>query len=82
MIAETYRDLLTRFGVEPSYSRPRVSNSNNASMASISLDIAPVATCPSTARLALAQALTKSVDYLQHLRSNLEIEYNPLMRLP
>jgi hypothetical protein len=59
-----------------------VSNSNNASIAVISLDIAPVATCPSTARLALAQALTKSVDYLHHLRSDLEIEYEPLMRLP
>lgn len=31
MIAETYRDLLTRFGVEPSYSRPRVSNDNAVS---------------------------------------------------
>jgi putative transposase len=31
MIAETYRDLLSRFGVEPSYSRPRVSNDNAAS---------------------------------------------------
>ncbi len=31
MIAETYRDLLAAFGVEPSYSRPRVSNDNAAS---------------------------------------------------
>jgi putative transposase len=31
MIAETYRDLLASFGVEPSYSRPRVSNDNAAS---------------------------------------------------
>jgi len=31
MIAETYRDLLSHFGVEPSYSRPRVSNDNAAS---------------------------------------------------
>jgi putative transposase len=33
MIAETYRDLLAAFGVEPSYSRPRVSNDNAASEA-------------------------------------------------
>lgn len=31
MIAETYRDLLASFGVEPSDSRPRVSNDNAAS---------------------------------------------------
>jgi putative transposase len=31
MIAETYRDLLARFGVTRSYSRPRVSNDNAAS---------------------------------------------------
>ncbi|WP_200348849.1 DDE-type integrase/transposase/recombinase [Halochromatium glycolicum] len=31
MIAETYRDLLAAFGVEPSYSRPRLSNDNAVS---------------------------------------------------